>query len=539
MEKRSCQFFVAFWFAAAFVATGCEKGKTSPADDNSVLGTAVLQLRVPSDTQCIEVTAEGEARTAVRKEDVAPGSEITIPLNGLPLGDVVVTGAAYSESCDDVDESTVAVWITEEPAEAFIEIDPPATVILTFVRNGQAIIDGTFEEDLEDAVPVVVATAGTPSDVRLGDMVVDPETGYIYAVGAGTNIIYVLNSDLEEVDTITTTGTEVLSVDIDPSPASKRLFVSLFAPASVEIYDLTPSVSLSCVTTGAVGNGPHIGFNPVNNLVYTASTSGLTLIDSDCNTGPLVDVGGSNLADVAVDTLTNRVYIPLHHAWQLLIVDGADNDLDPTGSFELVDLTVQGDPLSVAADPFQHRVYVGMNVGGEIERVDADPALGLPPLTQESLVVGHAPAILQTNPALGRVYISIRNFNQIATVTNGEVTQTVSEEDLDMTPNTLAVDTSSHCFYVANHHTDPENKIVKLCEPAEKQLGIAALKTVIKRCVASKAYQKILRKDLQDVIKSDGAPEDIDKFNDDVDALAGDCEDELIGLSESVWDILF
>ena len=139
---------------------------------------------------------------------------------------------------------------------------------------------------------------------------------------------------------------------------------------------------------------------------------------------------------------------------------------------------------------------------------------------------------------LGRTYVSIRDFHQIATITNGEVTQIVPAEEVGMIPSWLAVDTNTHCLYVTNHSANPENRIIKLCEPAKKQLAISALKRTIERCVEYKADQKVLLSDVDEVVRTSGSAEAIEQFNDDVDDLAGECIEELGGLSIHVWDLL-
>lgn len=518
---------------------GCDNEEKKDSDFGPNIGLAMLYLKVPADTLCIEITVKNEGRTEIRKVDVVPGSDISIPLDGLPLGQDVFTGAAHGVACDDVDNETVPVWLTKEPVITTVAIDPRVNVVLAFVRNGRIVLEGTFEEDIANAVPALEASVYMPAGVQLVDMVVDPETGYLYVLGAETSTIYVLNSDLETVDTITTNGTTPISLDIDPSPGNKRLFVSLNSPSSVEIYTLEPTIALSCVTAiSDFGIYPTIAYNPINDRIYAGASNGLRVVDSECSAGPLVDVGYGSLSDVSVDTLSNKVYISLHHAWKLLIVDGADADLDPSDSFTLEDLVVQGDPLSVAVDSYSHQVYVGMNVGSAIERVDANPQTGLPPFTHEALVVGNAPARLKVNPVLNRVYISIRDFLQVATVTGGEVTQIVETDQIGMIPRFIAVDTASHCLYVANHPANTENKILKLCEPAKKQLGIAALKRMIKRCVPYVANQEILLEDVEQVINTSGEISAINSFIEHVDNIAPSCREEIGGLSGNVWSML-
>src|SRR5512134_984297 len=129
-------------------SSGCRNGSSA---DNKIdasrvpeEGAAVLMVsQAPADTQCVQITAEGN-RTVIRVFPVTPGqSTATLSMSGLPVGDVTFTGAAFSANCGAVSQSVEPEWVAE-PVAVVVVSSPAVTVPLVFRRNGQATVNADF-----------------------------------------------------------------------------------------------------------------------------------------------------------------------------------------------------------------------------------------------------------------------------------------------------------------------------------------------------------------------------------------------------------
>jgi hypothetical protein len=130
--------------AVALALAGCGDLPEPESDTHRV----VVSLSVlPSDVQCLRITAAGPSRTAVKEVEVMAGSSFSEALTGLPLGRVEFRAEAFSPSCGSVTRSTHAGWLSE-PVEANVVIGRQTSVALTMHRNGRAKVGIEFVDDL-------------------------------------------------------------------------------------------------------------------------------------------------------------------------------------------------------------------------------------------------------------------------------------------------------------------------------------------------------------------------------------------------------
>jgi YVTN family beta-propeller protein len=111
-------------------------------------------------------------------------------------------------------------------------------------------------------------------------------------------------------------------------------------------------------TTVTAGEGPYaVAVNPVTNKVYVANrgSDNVTVVDGATNDTQAVDVDNAPIA-VAVKPVTNKVYVANRGSNNVTVIDGATNDT----------LTVAAgtEPLAVAANPVTNKVYVA-NLGSD------------------------------------------------------------------------------------------------------------------------------------------------------------------------------
>jgi YVTN family beta-propeller protein len=104
--------------------------------------------------------------------------------------------------------------------------------------------------------------------------------------------------------------------------------------------------------TVRTGWGPvAVAVNPVTNKIYVANydSNNVTVIDGATNRTSAVPAGSYPYA-VAVDPVTNKVYVANNGSNNVTVIDGATNSTStvPAGTY----------PYAVVADPVTNKVYV-------------------------------------------------------------------------------------------------------------------------------------------------------------------------------------
>jgi hypothetical protein len=150
-SRRECLVVAATSAALALGAAACglygvEPPATSGGGRDGVEQVLLKIAVVPSDVQCVRLTAEGAGRSVVRELPVSGGVELKESLSGLPIGTVTFLGEAFTGACTSVSKSTIAAWASA-PVETSIVLGRLTTVELVMVRNGRANVGVTFTEE--------------------------------------------------------------------------------------------------------------------------------------------------------------------------------------------------------------------------------------------------------------------------------------------------------------------------------------------------------------------------------------------------------
>jgi hypothetical protein len=126
--------------------TGCSGGAgTSDREQTGEISFALMT--VPSDVQCIILTAQGSTRTVTRSFDVMPGaSSILEDVTGVPLGAVTFSASAYNRDCIGVSPMLSADWVSD-PVLASVLFGVVNQVTLEMHRNGQVAVGVDFPND--------------------------------------------------------------------------------------------------------------------------------------------------------------------------------------------------------------------------------------------------------------------------------------------------------------------------------------------------------------------------------------------------------
>src|SRR4051812_23990592 len=103
---------VPFMMALSACSIGCVSQPGSGGGGDMVGETHLAITIVPPMVQCIQVVVTGSS-TVTRNLAVTSGNpSITLSLGQLPLGNVTITGSAFSQTCSAISGQT-ATWIAD------------------------------------------------------------------------------------------------------------------------------------------------------------------------------------------------------------------------------------------------------------------------------------------------------------------------------------------------------------------------------------------------------------------------------------------
>jgi YVTN family beta-propeller protein len=185
-----------------------------------------------------------------------------------------------------------------------------------------------------------------------------------------------------------------------------------------------------------VGSNPFaVAVNPVTNQVYVANqnSNSVTVIDGATNGTTNVTVGSDPDA-VAVNPVTNQVYVANEGSNSVTVIDGATNGT--------TNVTVGSGPQAVAVNPVTNQVYVANASSGTVTVIDGATK------GTTNVTVGSQPVAVAVNPVTNQVYVANEGSNSVTVIdgaTNGTTNVTVGID-----PAAVAVNPVTNQVYVAN-----------------------------------------------------------------------------------------
>ena len=225
-------------------------------------------------------------------------------------------------------------------------------------------------------------------------------------------------------------------------------------------YSQTP-----VATVGAGTNPNAVAVNPVTNKIYVANqgSPNLTVIDGATNTTTTV-AAGTNPNAVAVNPVTNKIYVANLFSNNVTVIDGATNTTTT--------LTAGANPYSVAVNPVTNQIYVANNGSNNVTVIDGATN------TTTAVAAGTNPEAVAVNPVTNTIYVANTTSNNV-TVIDG-ATNTTTTVAAGATPFAVAVNPVTNQIYLANVNT---NSVTVL---AEQQVHPIPLTTTISPLVGNK-----------------------------------------------------
>ncbi|MDO8266202.1 MAG: YncE family protein, partial [Moraxellaceae bacterium] len=181
-----------------------------------------------------------------------------------------------------------------------------------------------------------------------------------------------------------------------------------------------------------------VAVNPVTNKVYVANyvSGNVTVIDGATSSVATVTVGACPRA-VAVNPVTNKVYVANELGKNVTVIDGATNTATT--------VCAGNQPYAVAVNPVTNKVYVA-NYYGAVTVID-----GTTNATTTVVAGGEQPFDVAVNPVTNKVYVANYNSDNV-TVIDG-ATNSATTVGAGAHPWAVAVNSVTNNVYVANYES--------------------------------------------------------------------------------------
>jgi YVTN family beta-propeller protein len=187
-----------------------------------------------------------------------------------------------------------------------------------------------------------------------------------------------------------------------------------------------------------------VAVNPLTNRLYVTNfnSRNVTVIDGATSSVVAMVATGQNPADVAVNTATDTIYVA-NADGTVTAIDGPSNRTQT--------VTAGSSPFAIAVNPVTNKIYVANNGSNNVTVIDG--------ATNNTAQVGAGtnPVAVAVDVAANKIYVANRNSNNVTVIdgtTNGATTvSTVAN------PSFLAVNPVTHRIYVSTN-VNPNNVTV-------------------------------------------------------------------------------
>ncbi|MCL2659832.1 MAG: YncE family protein [Acidobacteriaceae bacterium] len=309
-------------------------------------------------------------------------------------------------------------------------------------------------------VGVVLHAQSVVTTVPVGNLpgvvAVNTVTNKIYVANTGSsaspgNTVSVIDGASNTVDTTITVGDSPQSIDINT--VSNKIYVANTGDNTVSVIDGADNsvTTIPVVTASSLVKFSLVGVavNPTTNKIYVpycgywVSDGGVSgcvvaVIDGASNSVALVLTGADSFYSVAVDTVTNKVFVAnsgFGYAG-VLVFDGATN----TAMGNVA--TAGASPTVVAVNTVTNKIYANVYGGNAVSVIDGATN------NVAMVAVGNDPGSIAVNTVTNKVYVVNTGDNTVSVI-DGE-SNSVKTVSVGLTPAQVAVDMTTNKVYVTN-----------------------------------------------------------------------------------------
>ena len=208
--------------------------------------------------------------------------------------------------------------------------------------------------------------------------------------------------------------------------------------AAAVLCVVVPSWAESVIGTVPTGPSPRaVAVDTVTNKIYVANyqNNTVTVIDGATDDSATVAVG-QNPCAVAVNPVTDKIYVANEIGNTLTVIDGATNDTASvnTGSF----------PAAVAVNPVTNRIYVANNIAATVTVYD-----GATNALAGVIPTGYQPCAIAVNTVTNKIYVA-NYYSANVTVIDGATNDSAKVAVIGY-PSAIAVNSITNKIYVSGN----------------------------------------------------------------------------------------
>jgi len=206
----------------------------------------------------------------------------------------------------------------------------------------------------------------------------------------------------------------------------------LFSPAPI----VPPVAADSAGATVDAGTLPYtVAVNPVTNKVYVANnkSSNVTVIDGADNSTTTVAAGTKPYA-VAVNPVTNKIYVTNEGSNNVTVIDGRDNSTATVGAGT--------SPFAVAVNPVTNKIYVANWGSANVTVIDG--------IDNSTTIIGAGtkPRAVAVNPLTKKIYVANEGSSNVTVIDGMDHSTTTVATGAQ--PRAVGVNPMANKVYVAN-----------------------------------------------------------------------------------------
>ncbi len=395
----------------------------------TIISPSPVAMAVNTDTNRIYVTSSNtnavsviDGATSTISSTVSVGANpVTVAVN--PVTNMIYVGNFSDSSVSIIDGATNTVIATPAVGSTpqFIGVNPVTNKIYV-VNNGDgtlSVIDGAASPQIVVATVVTGMVSYNPKGIA-----VNPVTNLIYVVNAQT-------SDVSVVDGANNTLLSRVGVGNGPTfialnPVTNKIYTADQLADTVTVIDGSLNTTASTLTISVPPSPNSLAVNPTTNQIYVAGNS-------------------NNLPVVGLRRGRVRPAIPIVSLGTLSVIDGA---LNTTASTSTVNLGGGAVPVNVAVNPVTNQVYVSNQGSNDVVVFDGSTNL------TATVTVGSSSQVngtsIRANPATNKIYVP-NSFSNTVTVIDGATNGTTTiSAGIGSIPNNLAINPVTNTIYVTN-----------------------------------------------------------------------------------------
>lgn len=219
---------------------------------------------------------------------------------------------------------------------------------------------------------------------------------------------------------------------------TRRSLSTLFALSSL----LLPVFALAEASVTSIGTGgsnpQNVAINTVTNKIYVTNhdSATVTVIDGTTNKNHTITADNGALA-IAVDEATDKIYVTDYSAKLVTVIDGSTENTQP--------VAVGNDPIAIAVNPVTNEIYVCNYYDETVTIIDGAT------LQTTTLSVPARPVAVAVNSVTNKIYV-VSNGGQVTVIDGAsgtkDATITVGND-----PVALAINMVTNKIYVCDYNS--------------------------------------------------------------------------------------